>query len=180
MACVGNLFPTEKGQDIILDVLAAPEWAERNWRLTFYGSGPNRDVLERLVDRLKLRDRVCFGGYVAVEKIWRENHILVLPSRYEGMPLTVVEAMFCGRPVVATDVGGNSEVIKEGVTGFLAAAPVVECFGSALERMWAQRDRLQDMGKLAATRIREFIPDDPVGIFAERLKTMTNLEKQQN
>src|SRR5262249_19810808 len=114
MACVGRLS-SEKGQDILLDVLASPRWRERNWRLAFSGSGPCRDMLGRLVERLKLQDRVSFAGHVAVEKIWHENHIMVMPSRHEGMPLTVIEAMFCGRPVVATNVGGNSEVIKDGV-----------------------------------------------------------------
>jgi glycosyltransferase involved in cell wall biosynthesis len=177
MACVGNLYPTEKGQDILLDVLAKPCWTERNWRLTFYGNGPNRNVLERLVRRLKLGDRVSFGGYVAPETIWNENHILVMPSRYEGMPLAVVEAMFCGRPVVATNVGGNSEVIKDGITGFLAEAAAVETFGSTLERMWGQRDRLEEIGKLAAASIRRFIPNDPVGIFAEKLKSLAAVKE---
>jgi glycosyltransferase involved in cell wall biosynthesis len=173
MACVGRLSP-EKGQDILLEALANLCWTERNWRLTFYGSGHTRDVLERLVGRLKLQNRTCFAGHGEVEKIWRENHILVMPSRFEGMPLTIVEAMFCGRPVVATNVGGIPELIKEDLTGFLAA-PVIECFGGALERMWIRRDRLQEMGRLAAKSIREFMPTDPVGIFAEKLRSLARL-----
>jgi glycosyltransferase involved in cell wall biosynthesis len=175
IACVARLFPAQKGQDILIDILATQSWKERNWRLTFYGDGPNRDVLERLVERHKLKDRITFAGHVAVEKIWHENHILVAPSRYEGGPMTTVEAMWCGRPVVATNVGINPEVVKEGVTGFLAEAAVAECFGSALERMWAQRERLQEIGKFGASFVREFIPDDPVGIFAEKLKALANL-----
>jgi glycosyltransferase involved in cell wall biosynthesis len=177
LACVARLDPTQKGQDILLDVLASPCWRERNWRLTLYGDGPNRDVLGRLVERLNLQARVSFAGHVAVEKIWRENHILVMPSRYEGMPITVIEAMFCGRPVVATSVGGNSEVIRDGVTGFLAEAAVAECYGRALERMWTQRHGLEEIGKLAAADIREFIRDDPVEIFAEKLQSLANLQR---
>lgn len=173
MACVGRLSP-EKGQDILFEALASRCWIERNWRLTLYGNGHTRDVLERLVRRLKLHDRVCFAGHLAVEKIWRKSHILVMPSRFEGMPLTIVEAMFSGRPVVATNVGGNSELIKDGVTGFLAEAPVAECFGRTLERMWEQRGRLQEMGKLAAAGIRKFMPGDPIGIFATKIKAMIN------
>jgi glycosyltransferase involved in cell wall biosynthesis len=176
MACVGRLTPEAKGQDIILEVLASPCWMKRKWRLTLYGRGRSEDGLERLVERLELQDRVSFAGHIAVEKIWRDNHVLVMPSRYEGMPLTIVEAMLSGRPVVATNVGGNSELIKDGVTGFLAEAAVGECFGRALERMWVERERLQEMGKLAAAAIREIMPDDPVGIFAEKLKDMANLQ----
>jgi glycosyltransferase involved in cell wall biosynthesis len=118
---------------------------------------------------------VSFAGNVAVEKIWQENHIMVMPSRHEGMPLTIVEAMFSGRPVLATNVGGNSELIKDGMTGFLAEAAVAECFGRALERMWVQRDGLEAMGKLAAASIRELIPGDPVSIFAEKLLSLARL-----
>jgi glycosyltransferase involved in cell wall biosynthesis len=177
MACVGNLFPIEKGQDILLEVLADPCWTERNWRLSLHGNGRSRNVLERLVERFKLRDRVSFAGYVAAEKIWRENHILVMPSRYEGMPLTIVEAMVCGRPIIATNVGGISELVEDGRTGFLAEAAAVECFGRAIERMWLQRDRLQEMGKLAAASIQTFLPNDPVGIFAQKLKTLARLQR---
>ncbi len=177
MACVGRLSPGTKGQDILLQVLATPSWIERKWHLTFFGNGANRDVLERLVKRLKLCDRVSFAGHVAVERIWHDNHILVLPSRYEGMPLAIVEAMLSGRTVVATNVGGNSELLKDGLTGFLAEAAVAECFGRALERMWAQRERLREMGNLAAAAIRQMMPDDPVGIFADKLKHMANLQR---
>jgi glycosyltransferase involved in cell wall biosynthesis len=177
MASVGTLFPAEKGQDIILDVLARPPWQHRNWRLTFYGEGPNRDILERLVSRLKLQDRVSFAGYVAVEKIWRENHILVMPSRFEGMPLAIVEAMWCGRPVVATNVGGNLDLVRDGATGFLAKAAVPECFGSALERMWAERNGLRELGQRAAASIREFMPNDPVGIFAAKVLSLAKLPR---
>jgi glycosyltransferase involved in cell wall biosynthesis len=176
MACVGTLFPNEKGQDILLEALARPCWRLRNWRLTFYGSGPNRDIIDRLVTRFDLKDRVCFGGHVAIEEIWQTNHLLVLPSRYEGAPMVTVEAMWCGRPVVATNVGFNPQLIKDGVTGFLAEAAVAECFGKALERMWVQRDRLEDIGRFAAVGIRDFVPNDPIGIFVEKLKSIAEIQ----
>jgi glycosyltransferase involved in cell wall biosynthesis len=172
MACVGRLSP-EKGQDILIEALANPSWRKRKWHLTFFGVGQTRDALVRLVSKHNLQDRISFAGYVEVVKIWYENHILAAPSHFEGAPLAIIEAMFCGRPVVATSVGINPEIIKEGVTGFLAEAAVVECFGRALERRWAQRQRLQEIGKFGAAFIREFIPDDPVEIFAEKLMNLT-------
>ena len=54
---------------------------------------------------------VHFRGHVNdIRAIWEQNHLLVLPSRYEGLPLALVEAMWCGRPAVVTDVGGNAEL----------------------------------------------------------------------
>jgi glycosyltransferase involved in cell wall biosynthesis len=130
-----------------------------------------RDTLERLARRLGFADRVFFAGHVKnVEEIWASNHVLVMPSRLEGMPLTVIEAMLCGRPVIATDVAGHSEVIEDSVTGFLADAPTVGSMSNALERFWARRDNAQEIGAAAAKRIRELFPVDPVGIFSEKIK----------
>lgn len=174
LACVGRLQPLQKGQDILLEALALRRWRDRRWQLTFYGDGPQRDGLERLTRKLNLSDRVVFAGHCPIVQVWRENHALVLPSRYEGLPLTIVEAMLCGRPALATDVAGNPEVIEDNVTGFLAEAPAVACVDRALERVWAARDRLEDMGKAAAISIRKTLPEDPVGIFADKLKSLMN------
>ena len=175
LACVGRLVPNSKGQDILLQVLAKSQWAERDWRLNLYGEGPHREVLERLVRRLNLSDRVALMGHVPAMQIWRENHVLVLPSRYEGLPLTIVEAMLCGRPVVATDVAGHSEVINDGVTGFLAEAATVKSLERSLERMWEHRENLQNIGKAAEASIRKHLLKDPVGIFAEKIKGLARI-----
>ena len=68
-------------------------------------------------------EKVTYGGFTEdVESIWASHHALVLPSRSEGLPLVVVEAMLCGRPAIVTDVAGNAELIQDGVSGFVAAA----------------------------------------------------------
>ena len=169
-ACVGRLDPPGKGQDILFEVLAGPAWATRSWRLHLYGQGENRAGLERWAQRLGLADRVVFEGHVAeVEAIWSLNHVLVMPSRIEGLPLSVVEAMLCGRPVVATDVAG-AEVVEDGITGFLAEAPTVGCVGNALERFWERREEAKEIGAAAAERIRQLVPPDPVRVFADKIR----------
>jgi hypothetical protein len=98
----------------------------------------------------------------------QDIHALVLPSRAEGLPLPLVEAMMCGRPVVVTSVGGNAEVVEEGVTGFLAA-PDENSLDAALEKAWARRADLSEMGRLASVRIRELVQADPAKDFADAL-----------
>jgi glycosyltransferase involved in cell wall biosynthesis len=170
LACVGRLHPPSKGQDILLEALASPIWRGRNWRLTLYGEGPMRHCLDRMVRRLGLQDRVAFAGQVSsVENIWAENHVLVMPSRAEGLPLAVLEAMLCARPVLATDVAGHSEVIDDGLNGFLADAPTGPSVAKALERLWADRMNLEGIGRTAAKRIRERMPADPVQVFSEKI-----------
>jgi glycosyltransferase involved in cell wall biosynthesis len=176
LASVARLHPPSKGQDILLEALADPLWRSRSWRLTLYGEGPMRYSIERMVQRLGLLERVRFAGFVpSVETIWSENHVLVMPSRYEGMPLAMVEAMLCARPVVATDVAGHSELVDDGVTGFLADAPTAPSVRRALERLWAERMDLQAIGKEAAKRIRERFPANPARTFAEKIKVLAGI-----
>jgi glycosyltransferase involved in cell wall biosynthesis len=80
--------------------------------------------------------------------------------------------MLCGRPVVATDVGGNSEVIENGVTGFIADSPTVASIADALEKLWANRLRLEEMGSAGSKRIRALVPPDPVAVFSEKIKSL--------
>ena len=174
-ACVGRLHPPSKGQDILLEALAAPAWQTRPWRLNVYGEGPMRQVLERLARNLGLADRVTFAGFASVEEIWAANHVLVMPSRFEGLPLAMVEAMLCGRPVVATDVAGHAEIIEDGATGFLADTPTVSSVSAALERFWERRSEAEEIGRAGARRIRQLVPPDPVRVFSERLKQLAGL-----
>jgi glycosyltransferase involved in cell wall biosynthesis len=173
-ACVARLEPPAKGQDILFEALASPPWAARLWRLTLYGEGPMRSGLERLARRLGLSDRVVFAGYASVEDIWASNHVLIMPSRFEGLPLAIVEAMLCGRPVIATDVAGHSEVIEDGVTGFLADAPTVASMAEALERFWTRKDDAQMIGRAGARRIRQLFPPDPVRVFSDKLGSISD------
>ena len=173
LACVARLDPAAKGQDILLEALAHPSWAGRRWRLTLYGDGPSRIGLALLVERLQLNDRVVFAGHVSiVEEIWASNHVLTMPSRWEGLPLAIVEAMLCARPVMATDVGGSSEVIENGVSGILAAAPTIVSVREALEVLWTRREDLREMGKAAAKTIRQQVPRDPIDVFARKIKCL--------
>ncbi len=172
LAHVGRLHPPSKGQDLLLEALSQPQWRDRAWHLTLYGDGSMREVVEKLIGELGLSGRVTLQGFVdSVEGIWAENHALVMPSRYEGLPLAIVEAMLCGRPVLATDVGGNAEINEDDVTGFIADSANLRSVSAALERLWDRRDELEIMGRNAARAVRAHVPPDPVGIFVKQLKT---------
>lgn len=142
IASVARLDAVHKGQDILFEGLSSSVWRSRNWRLRLYGRGPDRNYLEALADHYGIRERVEFSGHINdIRSIWAVNHVLVLPSRAEGTPMALVEAMLCGRPAVVTDVGGNAEWIEDQQTGFVAEAPSAQSFASALERAWlAQAD----------------------------------------
>ena len=121
------------------------------------------------MEQLKLSSVEFRGQVDDVEGVWAQHHALVLPSRFEGMPLTVVEAMLCGRPCVVTDVGGNRELVRDGINGFIAKAPTVELVDEAMNRAWENRARLKEMGCMAATDVRRWVSRDPGEDFAHEL-----------
>jgi glycosyltransferase involved in cell wall biosynthesis len=169
LACVGRLCPADKGQDLLLRVLARQKWRGRRLRVTFFGEGPQRSGLERLAAYLRLTS-VTFRGFVAdVASIWDDHHGLILPSRAEGLPLVLVEAMLSGRVPIVTDVAGNGEVLEDGETGFLACAPTEEALDEAMERAWQRRAEWRAIGAAAAASIRTLVTPDPGQTLAEKL-----------
>jgi glycosyltransferase involved in cell wall biosynthesis len=106
LACVARLEPLCRGQDILFRMLAADKWRARPFHVTLYGEGYNADNLRRLKEMWRL-DSITFGGTLRPEEIWAKHHALVLPSRIEGLPIAIVEAMLCGRPCIVTDIAGQ-------------------------------------------------------------------------
>lgn len=169
LACVARLETGEKGQDILLRVLARPMWRNRDLSVSFFGAGPNGEALRDLAGLLALKN-VDFPGFVTdVESVWKTHHALVLPSRTEGLPLALVEAMMCGRFGIVTNEGGTAEVVEDGRTGFIANAAKADELDRAMERAWAVRQDWESIGKTAGRAVRTMVPPDPVASFTARL-----------
>jgi glycosyltransferase involved in cell wall biosynthesis len=150
MACVARLDCAVKGQDILIEVLSSDKWKNRDFHLGLYGSGPHLGYINRLIKFYSLEDKVSVIGYVQnIDELWKKNQVLILPSLSEGTPLAMVEAMISGRGVVTTDVGGNSDYVLEGKTGFLADVASLKCLDRALEEMWNCKHLLEHIGKNA-------------------------------
>jgi glycosyltransferase involved in cell wall biosynthesis len=166
LACIGRLHPKEKGQDLLLRVLARRRWRDRPLSVTFYGDGLQGASLERMAQSFGLAN-VRFAGFQRdVAAIWTGHHGLILPSRCEGMPLVLIEAMLSGRVPIVTNVGGNAEVVDDAVTGYIADAPTEDALDNAMERAWSERHRWREVGEAAAARIRQLIPREPERCFA--------------
>ena len=96
-----------------------------------------------------MEDKVVFKGHAKdIKEVWRNNHLLVLPSLGEGTPLSLIEAMVSGRTAVVTDVGDNAIFINQ-KTGFLSDAPTVKCIDEAMESAWSQNEQWELLGKEA-------------------------------
>ncbi len=172
LACLARLDVREKGQDILLRLLARPKWRDRPVRVTFYGSGHNAEGLAGMGQLLGLTS-IHFAGFTdAPGDVWARHHGLILPSRCEGLPLSLVETMLAGRVPIVTNVGGNGEVVDDGRTGFLAESASESALDAALERAWAARADWPAIGARAAERIRGYSVADPVGALCATLRTL--------
>lgn len=172
LACVARLEMVQKAQDLLIDVLNLPHWRSRNIRVVLVGNGVNERSLRQLIEISKLTNIELAGFVGDIEQLWSQHHALVLASRYEGMPLALVEAMLCGRPCIVTDVGGNRELVRDGVNGFLAKAPTVEFLDEAMNRAWENRHRLREMGEQAAVDVRQWVSPDPTQDFVRQLEEL--------
>jgi glycosyltransferase involved in cell wall biosynthesis len=170
LACVGRLDIRDKGQDLLLGVLALPHWRDRSVELSIVGKGNNQRSLQRLTAVLGLQN-VIFTGFVHdLQELWSRHHALVLPSRCEGMPLALVETMICNRPAIVTDVAGHRELVRDGINGLLAGAPTVALLDEAMNRAWSRRRDLKHMGSIAGADVRRWVSPDPTEQFVEELK----------
>lgn len=169
-AIPARLHPRTKGHDILMRVLSHEKWKKRNWVVSIYGTGACRERLQALASMLGLDDRVYFCGQTMdIKTLWNNNHALLVPSRHEGLPLTVVEAMWLGRVVIAQPAGGIAELLNDGQTGFLAEGIGEKFFDEVMERAWSQRSRWNDIAKAASEHIRTIIPPHPEQHFADEL-----------
>ena len=122
---------------------------------------------------LNLSNIRFLGQQTDVEAIWKTHHALILPSRSEGLALTLIEAMAAGRPCIVTKAGGHPEVIQHGLNGFIceAAEGTLE---DCMEQAWQQRNSWEQIGKEANNFVKENIPEHPEQEFALSIINLLN------
>lgn len=151
LACVARYECSFKGQDILIQTLAEPEFENLDFILNFYGKGPDENHLQQLIGYYNLGKKVFICKFLDnIDLLWETHHVLVLPSIAEGTPLALQEAMLKGRPALVTDVGGNSSLIVDNETGFLAATASVNSLKVKLLQLFSTPlAQLEQMGKKA-------------------------------
>jgi N-acetyl-alpha-D-glucosaminyl L-malate synthase BshA len=116
---ISNFRPVKRVADVIKIFARVAE--KLNARLIMIGDGPDAGIAGQLAQDLGVMDRVTFTGVLdGVADLLRAANLLLLPSQTESFGLVALEAMASGVPIIASDVGGLPEVVKHGVTGYLA------------------------------------------------------------
>jgi len=116
----GGRLCKEKAIDFFLCVVPELKKAIKNLKVLIVGEGEEKEKLLGLVRELKVWKTVVFTGYRKdILKIIKISNLIVLTSRWEGMPNLILEGMALGKPVISTNIGGSKEIIKNGINGFL-------------------------------------------------------------
>jgi glycosyltransferase involved in cell wall biosynthesis len=124
--------------------------------LVFVGDGSSRAMLEARARQLDLQDRVVFTGRLpAVERLLNMADLAILPSRREGLPFALLEAMACGLPVVASKVGGVPELVEDGTTGYLIDPADVDQLAERISLLYHDRMLRDRLGLAAQMVVRE-------------------------
>lgn len=150
---IGRLSP-DKNVENLLRATAILIRQEPGFRLDIAGDGPCMVPLRELTRSLGLEGCVRFLGEVRdVAALLGRASMFVLPSKTEGISLTLLEAMSRGLPVIATRVGGTIEVIEEGKSGLMAAAKSPADLAAAMLRVYREPARAAEMGRAAHERV---------------------------
>jgi len=146
----------QKGLDLGLRALSQLKDLEWTWSIA--GDGPQLDNLKALAAELGIQDHVYFLGWQSrddLTKQYQQANIFLFPSRHEGMPNAVLEAMSTGLPVVATRIAGSEELVVEGETGFLVQTENVDELCESLRRILVDSGQRKKMGLASRRRVEE-------------------------
>ena len=146
----------QKGIDLGLRALA--QLQDLEWRWCIAGDGPQTKPLQSLARELGISERVFFLGWQSREALvidYHQANLFLFPSRHEGMPNAVLEAMASGLPVVATRIAGSEELVLDGVTGLLVNPEDIDSLRDSLRRLIVDETMRTKMGRASRHRVEE-------------------------
>jgi glycosyltransferase involved in cell wall biosynthesis len=155
VVAVANFRPIKRLADLI-DALALVQHSAVPFRAVIIGDGPLRGELQARIDRHGLGALVMLPGQLTPDQVRREldnADVFVLPSLWEGMPVSVMEAMSMAVPVVGTDVPGIRELVVSDETGLLVPSCAPDSLATALTRLLRDRGAASSMGAAGRVRI---------------------------
>jgi glycosyltransferase involved in cell wall biosynthesis len=173
---VGRLSP-EKGHVTFIRAASSVAKEFPKSQFLIVGDGPLRPALESLASDIGLLDKIRFAGYQAdVRPFLDEMDIFVLPSYTEAMPLSLLEAMANGLPVVASCVGGVPEAVEDNVTGFLVAPHDEDALAKKILLLLRSEALRRSMGKSSRTKAESafsirITADKVAGVYDALLET---------
>jgi len=153
LAGIGRLNP-QKNFSLFLDVAAALAPQFPGLRFLIAGGGPEESMLRAKAASLGLAEKTVFAGHVAdARQAYAAADILLMPSRFEGLPMALLEAMAMGVPVVASRLDGIAEVVADGSEGLLVEPGNAPAFAAAVAELLGNPTRASEISKNARAKV---------------------------
>jgi GalNAc-alpha-(1->4)-GalNAc-alpha-(1->3)-diNAcBac-PP-undecaprenol alpha-1,4-N-acetyl-D-galactosaminyltransferase len=170
LIAIGRLHP-QKGFDLLIKAFDRLQSKYPEWQITILGEGPMRSKLEALRSELDLTDRVHLPGLVTnVPEYLRQAAIFVMPSRFEGFPMALCEAMACGLPVLSADcLSGPRDIIDDGVNGILVTTENVDALAAGLDNLMSDPAKRQQLADNAPQILDRFGVDQVMAIWKDAI-----------
>jgi len=158
LLCVGRLCE-QKGQLLLIKALRLLDQKGIDFQMVLAGDGEMRPVIEELIARYKLQDKISITGWLSSEQVKYEikaSRVMVLPSFAEGLPVVIMEALALSRPVVSTYIAGIPELVEPCINGWLVPAGNVDILANTLEKVLsADKGQLERMGQVGARIVKK-------------------------
>lgn len=155
IGCVGTLRSV-KGHKYLIQAMPLILEKFPHSYLVLVGNGPLRDELEELAEKIGVKKKIIFLGYrTDILELMHVFDVFVLPSLSEGLSNVLLEAMITSKPVIATNVGGNPEVIEDGKTGLLVPPKDPQKIAEAVLSLLSDEDKRIRMGEAGLRRVKE-------------------------
>jgi len=169
---VGRLVKL-KGVDMLIKAIPIVIETIPNLNVHIVGSGPQEKELKNLVKELKIEEYVEFLGFISEEEKFRcymGCKVVVVPSRWDCSPITIYEAIACGKPVIASNVT-NSEILENGKTGFLFESENVEDLAEKVVKLLKDEKLREEMGKTTKEKAKQYdwskVAEKTVNVYKE-------------
>ncbi len=168
---IGRL-DARKGFDLLMAAFHKIQAKYPDWQLTILGEGSRRSQLEQLRSQLQLTDRVHLPGAVHnVQDYLYQADLFVMPSRTEGFPMALCEAMACGLPVIATDcLSGPRDIIHHGVDGMLVPTEDVDALAAELDALISNPAKRQQLAQNAPNVLDRFGLDRVMAMWTNTIE----------
>ena len=170
LVAIGRLHP-QKGFDLLLKAFHKIQAKYPDWQVTILGEGTMRSELEQLRSQLGLVDRVHLPGLVSNVPTYLDRaDLFVMPSRFEGFPMALCEAMAYGLPVLAADcLSGPRDIIEDGINGVLVKTEDIDALAAGLDKLMSDPAKRQQLAKNAPNILDRFGVERVMDLWQEAI-----------
>lgn len=154
IASIGEL---DDNKNHITVIKALATLGRKDFKYVVCGVGPNKDMLLAEAEHMGLKENVILAGYRSdIPDVLNAADIFVFPSFHEGMPVSALEAMACGLPIICSEIRGNVDIIREGDNGYLFQPSDVETLARKLEYLLDDTEKRKVMGLKNKEDVKDF------------------------